>query len=283
MIALWAAAAFLSSSQPTGAPAPLVVELCNTTRTQVAYSIVYRGPGGGERRRGWLNVAPNDCIEGSIGNTVGGTAHVHAFSGSYRWPASGATRDYCSPSGAHDSAARRPDCSSNERAAGFEPVDLVRGRSNYGLSYTVSCSDLGINDALLCEQGRRDSNGFAELVRTVEVCNWSRAPISVAAVGESESTRGLMVNGWMQVDIDTCEAVWRGLSADRVAYVYWDGARSTAAAHEFARVCVDPEADFSRPVQSTAESACPPGLEVRAFQPVRFGRTMSRMSLDVGE
>lgn len=280
MIAGLAAAAILSASQPGRTVEPLVVQLCNDTPARVAYSVIYRGGDGSQRRRGWLTVEPRDCLEGGIGQTIGGPVHVHAMSGGYVWPGEIGDRQACVPPSAHDDAARLTPCVGGEREAGFDTVVAEALRGRFRVRYRVSCEDLQGEDRALCALGRRARDGFAEPVLSFEVCNRTAGNISLAVAAEHADRSGRDVVGWRGVEPGRCRDVWRGFTSERAVYVYAVGRGEVQAGAGFARHCVRPAGAFERRAPMEGELSCEQGLSLRAFRPVRFREGVTRMTLD---
>ena len=280
MIAVLAAAASLSASQPGRSVEPLVVQLCNDTPARVAYSVVYSGADGSQRRRGWLTVEPRECLEGGIGQTVGGLAHVHAISGGYVWPAGGGDRRACVPPNAHDDAARLAPCADGEREARFDTIatDALRGR--FRMSYRVSCDDLQGEDRDLCALGRLAQDGFAEPVLSFEVCNRTAGSISLAVAAEHSDRSGREVSGWRGVEAGQCRDVWRGFTSERAVYVHAVGRGEVQDGGDFAQHCVLSTGAFERRAPTVGELSCEEGLSLRDFRPVRFRAGVTRMTLD---
>ena len=280
MLSLLVASA-LSTVQPAGAMQPLVVNLCNETPTRVAYSVVYPSGPTSRRRRGWLTVEPGQCLSGAIGNTTGGEALVHAMSGEYRWPSGEGDAQSCLPGNAHDSAAVAPPCPDGTRATSFETTSLAALRGRYELNHTISCDQLGRGDRNWCETGRTDGLGFAEAIRSLEVCNFSLEAVVVATAGEDASTPRYRVQGWTPLEAGQCADVWRGLTRQNVVYVHGAGSmpfEATANAREF---CVSQQGDFDRVASVDGDASCSDGERLATFRAVEFGRNVSRMSLDL--
>ncbi len=276
-------ASLLSITQPAGPPEPLVVELCNTTPSRVAFSVVYPGATVTHRRRGWLTVEPNDCLSGAIGTSVGGDAYVHAISGEYRWPADGGDISSCIPPNAHDSLAEAPACQQGLRETRFERVPLTDRRGRYELSHSVSCADLIGSDIETCRTGRRDRDGFAEPVRTLEVCNFSTGAVEVATAAEARGGAGRQITGWTSIEGGgQCARVWRGLSVHPEVYLHIRGDVPFRAGPEPARHCVPIEGDFDLVIGSVGESECADGQTGLAFRAVRFAPNVALMSFDIG-
>lgn len=269
------------TSQPSGAPAPLVAELCNDTPARVAYSVTYPAGIRSERRRGWLVVEPGACSGGSIGQTTGGTAYAYAMSGGFGWPSQDAGERRCAPASSHDAAAAAPPCAPGERPFPVLPLQLENHGAHYSLEHTVSCADLNEVDRRYCETGRTDDQGFAERVRTLEICNQDRSAVAMAVAGEQlDGTVG--VQGWIGIEPGQCRLAWRGLTGQGVVYAHTRGSGRAVGAEGYPRFCVSPQGAFSRMAASPeGESACPDGLVARAFRPVRFGPNVSLMSLDI--
>jgi len=269
------------SGQPVGAPAPLVAELCNDTPVRVAFTVSYPAGARSERRRGWLVVEPGACSGGSIGQTTGGTAHVHAMSGGYGWPSDTGGEQRCAPPSSHDDIAAQPPCRSGERAFPVAPAPLENRGTHHRLEVRVACADLAGADRALCETGRRDGQGFAERVRTLEICNRDRSAVAMAVAGEALDG-SVEVEGWIGIEPGQCRTAWRGLSAQGVVYAHTRGSGQAVGAEGYPRFCVSPDEGFSRVAASPqGEAACPQGLQSRAFRPVRFGANVSLMSLDI--
>ena len=276
------AALALIAAQPAGAPQPLVVSLCNDTPARAAFAVVRRTTPRARVQRGWFSVEAGACLEGAIGTSLGGTALVHAYSGSYRWPADGGEETLCTPGRSHDAFPAAPPCAEDAREAGFMSVetDVLPGR--YRLEHRISCADLAPEEAELCALGRRDADGFAELVRVVEVCNAADAgATAVAVAGETAEADGWRVEGWRGVTPGACEPVWRGLSAGGVVYVHTAGLGEAVRTEAFQTFCVDPETAFTRRAEAPGETACADGLRAAPFRPLRFDEGVSRLSLDL--
>ena len=269
------------AGQPAGAPAPLVAELCNTTPVRVAVSVTYPAGAISERRRGWLVVGPNDCSGGSIGQTTGGLARVHVMSGGYGWPAEPTGDQRCAPASSHDDAAARPPCADGERAFDMETVQLDDRGNHYRLEYTVSCADLDPLHQPLCESGRTGPQGFAERVRTFEICNQDRAAVDMAVAAETLEGE-FLVQGWIRLEPAECQAVWRGLTAQGLVYAHTRGTGVATGTSEYPGFCVDPAQAFERIAAGAGgEASCPDGLVMRPFRPVSFGPNVSLMTLTI--
>lgn len=277
------AASILSmlTAQPAGAPAPLVAELCNETPARVAFTVSYPAGARSERRRGWLVVEPGACSGGAIGQTTGGLARVHAMSGGYAWPDGGEGESRCAPPASHDDMAASPPCAGGERAFPVEQIALIDRRTHYRLAHTVSCADLAAGDAALCASGRTGPQGFAERVRTFEVCNRDRGAVAMAIA--SETLDGdIQVQGWTGLEPGQCRTVWRGLASRGLVYAHTRGGGDAAGAGEYPMFCVAPQTPFERVSPGAAsETSCGDGLELRPFRPVRFGPNVSLMTLDI--
>jgi uncharacterized membrane protein len=280
MLSLVVASALLSS-QPAGALQPLVVNLCNETPARIAYSVVYPAGARAQRRRGWLTVEPGACLSGAIGNTTGGEAFVHAMSGEYRWPSGDAGLLSCLPANSHDSLASTPPCNTGERQVALQAVSMQALRGRYQLDHTAFCSDLPASDQRWCETGRRDAQGFAEAVRTLQVCNQTPHDVRLAVAGEAPSGAGRRVEGWTALASGRCVEAWRGLSRENAVYVHSAGPVPMDAEADFARHCVVAGADFQRAVSAENQSSCADGETLVGFRPVRFGSNVSRMTLDL--
>ena len=278
MVSILLSLAALSAAQPAGAQGPLVVELCNQTSVRVAYSITYPAGVSAQRRRGWLTVAPGGCVNGSIGRSTGGTALVHAMSGAYAWPGARGSEAVCVPASSHDDPARRPPCADGEREASAAAVAIASAGGRHTRSYTVACSDLDAPDAALCATGRTGPSGFAQLVRTLEVCNATRGATSAALAAQTPDG-SWRVEGWRELKAGECVEVWRGLSTDQVAYLHAPDIPAGGDPADVRRFCVDPDRAFDRLTpQPAGEAACADGLELRSFRAVRFGDDVSAMS-----
>jgi uncharacterized membrane protein len=274
-------ASLILNAQPAGAPAPLVVELCNATPARVAYSIVYPGRAGVDRRRGWLTVEPGDCLEGAIGTTVGGRAYVHAMSGEFRWPGRGSDRASCLPATAHDDPAVSPPCAGGTRQSAFQAVPIEARRRQYRLSYRVSCSGLSVSDQDWCRTGRRGAQGFAEAVRTLEVCNATSLDVRLAIAAEAPNGRDRQIKGWLPLGAGGCIDAWRGLTGEGVVYVHAAGGAPMNHESGLARYCVPSGTDFERRASWSGDASCEEGARLVSFRPVRFGENVSHMTLDL--
>lgn len=282
MFIAFASALALNSQPAAGPPQPLVVNLCNDTPSRVAYSLLYPGRAMAERRRGWLAVEPGQCLDGAIGDTVGGQGYVHVMSGEYRFPTDGGDTSACVPAQAHDSDATRPPCRAGEQTVSYERVAIERLRGRYQLSHRVSCTDFGAEDTRFCETGRRDRQGFAEAVRTLEVCNRTSASIRVTHAGEALAGDARPVAGWRTLAAGACADVWRGLTRSQRVYAYAISAPAMNREADFVDFCVDPNADFERLAPLFGDEACSAGQSLIGFKPLRFGESVSRMTLDIG-
>lgn len=283
MLSLIAATA-LSTAQPAGASKPLVVNLCNTTPTRVAYSVIYPSGTRSQRRRGWLTVEAGDCVSGAIGNTTGGTAYVHAMSGEFRWPPEESDLTSCLPATEHSSLVDEPPCCSDEQERGFEAVELSALRGRYALDHTAGCN--GVADVFVpfCEQGRQNENGFAQMVRSLEVCNFATNPIEVAVAGDDTDDGGRHVRGWVRIEPGgQCRDVWRGYLSEPDAFLHIRGDVPFRAGRTQRRFCLPVEGQFDFIGKPISEVECEPGFEDTAFRAVRFESTVSRMSFDIGD
>lgn len=270
-------------AQSAGAPAPLVAELCNETPARVAFTVSFPSRFGSERRRGWLVVEPGTCSGGSIGQTTGGTAYVHAMSGGYGWPAGSVRERRCAPAFSHDNPAASPPCRPGERAFDVAPVRLEDRGRRYRLEVTVACDQLEAAFQPLCRSGRTGPQGFAERVRTFEVCNRDRAAVDMAVAAERLDGQ-VAVSGWIPLQPGACETVWRGLTAQGVVYAHTRGAGQASGSGDYPRFCADDRDAFERIAAAPdGEETCGEGLVSLPFRPVSFGPNVSRMTLDIEE
>ncbi|MCR9130349.1 MAG: DUF1036 domain-containing protein [Alphaproteobacteria bacterium] len=283
MLAIIAASVLTAlSGQSSARPLPTVVELCNDTPARVTWSVTRPTGRSGRTQRGWFTVEPGQCREGGIGDGAGGTALVHARSGNLVWPAFGG-EPMCVPAETHQRAARTPDaCLPGDRAEAHERVAVDSDSRRHLIRHRVTCRQLGAQDGAICESGLRDSEGFLERVRTLEVCNHGGEPFDLAIAGESRDGRAWRVEGWREVPAQTCEDVWRGQAGSGLVHVrardrdgkpVWD--------RDDARFCVAAEADFVRAAETSFETVCGSDGEAPAgFQSVRFEPGVSRFTLD---
>lgn len=281
MLSIVLASLAIASAQPAGASQPLVVELCNDTPARVAYSISYPAGARSRRQRGWLTVEPGQCLEGSIGNTTGGTAHVHAMSGSYRWPRRETGALVCAPANSHDGIAQTPPCSAPQREVAASPIEIRPSRQHYTLEARVRCQDLSAEDAMLCETGLTDDLGFAELVRSVEACNYTDDVVPVAVVGQT-ANRAWEVSGWFDVAGGECSQVWRGHSSQALAYIHAPIMSLVRRETGVLTFCVDEDASFNRLIDVLGENQCPDGTVMRDFRQLRFSRQVDRLTYVMG-
>jgi uncharacterized membrane protein len=270
------------AAQPSGAAMPLVAELCNSTPVRVAFTVNFPAGARSERRRGWLVVEPGACSGGSIGQTTGGTALIHAMSGGLGWPSEGAGEQRCAPASSHESIAARPPCHDGERSFAVASVPLEDRGNHYRLDHTVSCADLSAAERPFCTAGRTDAQGFAERIRSLEICNRDSGALAIAVAGETLDG-AVRVEGWRGLEPCQCSTVWRGLTRDGVVYAHTRGSGEAVGAWTYPHFCVSAEGAFEREAAAPAgEAQCPDGLEARPFRPVEFGPNVSRMTLDVG-
>jgi hypothetical protein len=90
------------------------------------------------------------------------------------------------------------------------------------------------------------------------------------------------VEGWIGLEPGQCQVVWRGFSSDRVVYAHTSGLGMQSGGADYRPFCVEPMQGFSRAASAAdGEAACPEGLEMRSFRPVRFGPNVSQMTLDI--
>ena len=270
------------NAQSHARPLPTVVELCNDTPARVTWSVTRPTGRAGRTQRGWFTVEPGQCREGGIGDGVSGAAFVHARSGNLVWPAVGG-EDLCVPVETHQRAARTAgSCLPGDRTEAHARVAVDSSSRRHVIRHRVSCRQLGAEDGAICESGRRDSDGFLERVRTLEVCNHGAAPLDLAVAGETRDGRAWRVEGWRAIPERACTEVWRGqTSSGRVHVRARDADGKPVWDRDDTRICIDAQADFMRIAESDFESGCAAADEAPAgFRTVRFQPGVSRFTLD---
>ncbi|MEQ8404650.1 MAG: DUF1036 domain-containing protein [Oceanicaulis sp.] len=259
-------------------PMPTVVNLCNETPATVAFMVARPTGRGLHTQRGWFNVAPGECLAGGIGDGRGGEALVHARSGSFSWPSQSAIQ-HCVSEGGMDRMARSAPCAEPERAAPVREVRVEDRRSSYLIEHTVRCRDLPADEAVMCEAGQRERDGFAALVRTLEVCNTGPTPLRALGAGEAGAPGSVALSRWAALEPESCAPVWRGQTRARVAYVRVESAGESPWADDDARFCV-PESGEPEGRRVADSAACGPGERLLAFRAVNFGPGVSKFTAD---
>lgn len=271
------------SAQSYARPLPTGMDFCNETPASVTYSVTRPTGRTGRTQHGWFTVEPGACRQGLIGDGVSGTAFVHARSGNLVWPAGRGER-LCVPANSHQRAAREPSCPSGERAEHHDRVLIESTRSRHTIRHRVSCPDLGARNGAICEAGRRDRNGFLEIVRTLEVCNRGNAPFEIATAGETRDGQAWRVSGWREIPAGLCVDAWRGQSASgRVHVRARDSDGEPVWDRDDARFCIAEagDSDFVRIAADYFETECADEGEGPAgFRTVQFDRGVGRFSLD---
>jgi len=260
---------------------PVVAELCNDTPARVAFAVVRPDAGAGQVQRGWFTVEPGQCLEGAIGNGRAGMAYVHAFSGGYRWPANPPHSPFCTPARTHERAVGGPDCSESERALTYASVHLDTHATHHVLSYRVSCEELDAQDAQMCRAGLLASDGFAEPVRTLEICNMSGSDDRIAVASPDIAGEGWRITEWMDIPVRACADAWRDLAPDRSVYVVSANGSFVGARGESARsFCFAAQADATDSVvEPDASGACTQGGVLTEFGRASFSPRASRFTL----
>ena len=205
------------------------------------------------------------------------------MSGGYGWPAEPGQARRCAPASSHDDPAASPPCGQGERAFTVDPASLEDRGTHYRLEVTVSCDQLEAAFQPLCRSGRTDPQGFAERVRTFEVCNRDRAAVDLAVAAERPDGQ-VAVSGWLSLQPGACEVVWRGLTAEGVVYAHTRGTGQATGLQAYPRFCADDREAFERIAAAPhGEASCGDGLVSLPFRPVSFGPNVSRMTLDIEE
>jgi len=281
LIAALIALTALAQPSPADRSRPVVAELCNDTPARVAFAVARPSAGAGQVQRGWFTVEPGQCLEGAIGNGRGGLAHVHAFSGSYRWPASGPTAPYCTPARTHDRAVQGTNCSDDERALQYSPVPMASQSTHHTLTYRVGCEDLNAEDAMLCALGLQAQDGFAELVRELEVCNMSGADDRLAIAAPDPSGSSWQISEWVDLPSGACEFVWRGVVPQRTLFITSEeGLPVGERGPSEQSFCYAVEHAGSQTVSGPASDSCASDDQVlTAFGEVRFSLRSSRFTV----
>lgn len=275
----------LMTAQPMSAPLPVVAELCNDTPARVAFAVVRPGSGADQVQRGWFTVEAGQCLEGAIGQGRGGQAHVHAYSGAYVWPASGPETRFCTPAVSHErGAAGSSECAEGERALPYAPARVESRGNHRRLSFRVGCADLNAEDARLCSLGLRGEDGFAERVRTLEVCNITSADDRVAVVSSDPEGSDWRVTPWTVTPAGECTPVWRGLTPSRTLYVTSEaGLPAGERGNAEQLFCIDPEAGTAIRADSGAAACAYPGAILARSGAVRFSPQSGRFSLTLDD
>lgn len=272
----------LALQQPSlDPPGDAMVRLCNQTHVLVGFSIVAPSAGGSPVQKGWFNVEPGACLEGRIGETAGGTAHVHARSGTWTWPgpqeAVSRTR-YCVAPGSHETVASRPPCAGSRREADFARVEMARAGRRYTISYTVSCAAFAA-EAGLCRESPAARDGFALPVRELEICNVTSAPVPVGLLVPGERR----VERWVDIAAQACEIVFRGYPQTSAIEVVTpvDIEDAMPVSTTATLVCAAPHAAEDARVTPRLAGQCGPDRRAFALRSADYGPSTSRFSMTV--
>ncbi|MGJ3232991.1 MAG: DUF1036 domain-containing protein [Oceanicaulis sp.] len=268
-------AAFAAGASP---PMPTVVNLCNETPVNVAYMVARPTGRGLHTQRGWFTVAPGECLSGAIGDGRAGEAFVHARSGSFVWPPEGPARQ-CVSEGGMSRAARTPPCDEAEREAPVASVAVFDRRNSYLIEHTARCRDLPAGAAALCESGLRAPDGFAELVRTLEICNTGGSPLRAIGAGEAGAPGSVVLSAWTVLEAGACAPVWRGQTRSRTAYVRVESRGEAPWAEDDARLCVPAQGEAAGR-RAAPGAACAADDRALAFRAVEFGADVSTFTAD---
>lgn len=275
----------LMTVQPSSQPLPVVAELCNDTSARVAFAVVRPGSGADQVQRGWFTVEAGQCLEGAIGQGRGGQAYVHAYSGAYVWPASGPASLFCTPAVSHErGAAGSTECAEGERALPYAPA-INESRGNHRrLSFRVGCADLNAEDARLCSLGLRGEDGFAERVRTLEVCNITSGDDRIAVVSSDPEGAEWQVSPWTLTPAGECTPVWRGLTPSRTLYVASEAGLPAGERGDAEQsFCIDPDTGLAVHADAGTQ-ACPyPGATLARAGVVRFSPQSGRFSMTLND
>ena len=263
-------------------PRPVLLEACNDTSFAIGVSAVFHtDPTDNQVVRGWFQIAPGDCLEGGLGDIVGGDIGLGAVSGEWRWPVQDqGDEQFCMPAQTYFGRARGGECDEIERLIDFERRPISPFQSGWGrVQVRYSCDDFDAVDSALCQQTQTGRDGLALPLNSLEVCNTWIVDAEIAS-GAGADFAGFEASGWLRIPATQCRVVYRGFPAGGEV---WFAARRAdnhyaPMAHD-GQLCVAEETfDVSGPRSSIVNSGqCPPSAPIQIpAQRVRFGPHVSQ-------
>lgn len=286
MLAVFAFALALNQPPSLNPPGDAMVRLCNETHVRAGFSVTVPAASGSLIQKGWFNVEPGDCLEGRIGETAGGSALVHARSGTWSWPAANeavSRRVLCVPPDSHQSVARTPDCPDYLREADHASVEMRRAGRRYTTDYTVSCDAFGA-EAGLCRSSPAAGDGFARPVRELQACNVTSEPRLVALAGDATTGRPGDVERWEELAAGACAILYRGFARTGRVQIFSplpvepDDVRHVG--RDIVVYCGEPGAGELSP-RARPGTNCPDGTTAYALRTADYGPQTSRFSMSV--
>ncbi|WP_203290939.1 hypothetical protein [Maricaulis parjimensis] len=264
-------AAWLACMAPASAQRTVMLDVCNDTGFRVATAAAYQTrPGAEPTLRTWFMIEPGACLEGALNGVAGDAVDIHVMSGEWRWPARSVDQIWCVGASGSTSLAAPPPCTAGGQARNFRttPIELTGQRGAGGIavgrvSWRIRCSDLDEADAHLCLEAPTDSQGMAEPVRTLEVCNLTSTGMEVAIL-EPDGTGNFTLEGVHWVEGDACGDLYRGFPRERSLMVAEVGRFHERQEGQFCLPIAQPR-EGRMQVEACAEGEAPVGFRMHGF------------------